>query len=720
MDYEDNLSEYSFHTANGGSEASEVSEASERSAFEKDFLKNPTKCSNDVINGLNEIHSKYGTTQKILYKLVNFDSLYTEYRKINFFTTVQGLLLEDFFYNKCIDWTMFMDMINVTTLKGTNNKGLDKGNKNGIYIGNNQFLKFKERSVIVKGHMQSKKTNYIINQAIFYLMCGLNSVIVLRNSTEDRVQLTNRIQDFKNEFELFAKEKHVNINNLKINVVSSEDEIKNNTNCIYIIIKEHTNFNFVSGILNDKKYVLIIDEVDNVYNKIENGDAICYSYIKELKMKSLFTIGVSATITGTYSKWNLQPDCIRELIVPENYVGIGQLTQIAKNTGSLNVNINTDDIEYIFETIPCLKDHLRMIATEEVTNKINIDLVCVTHNIKPNEKIFKWMCKTYPNVSSICMTEDGIKVFSSGKHKLYKNLGIGNILKKLEKSNKSSRNVIFSSRTKAGRGISFSSTCKNNGINRWHVNRMLLKLTEDMTYDNILQLAGRLCGIFSPGTQQTLYASKGDIESINKAYNLQEDLVSRTVRKYGKMEEVSRNISGEIKKVNEYSQCIDITVHDTGKQILENTETSSWKYESHKITKTGRDSTVTRVLNNFANPKKVGNDGHHIEEDFMFNIIYEERDEEDEKLGEFLSKWKTDDSNIAKFFRSLKNIYKNYFTKNEIIKMAEKSGAKNPGAFPGHIMTTKTEGGYGKFFEKNDKGHRLIPALRSNYEKLFV
>lgn len=64
MDYEDDLSEYSFHTAYGGSEASEASEMSERSTFEKDFLKNPGKCSNDVINKLNEIHSKYRTNQK--------------------------------------------------------------------------------------------------------------------------------------------------------------------------------------------------------------------------------------------------------------------------------------------------------------------------------------------------------------------------------------------------------------------------------------------------------------------------------------------------------------------------------------------------------------------------------------------------------------------------------------------------------------------------------
>lgn len=715
-DYEDNVSESSFHTA--------MCEEFKEETNEK-LYKDPKKYVNIFANELNQKLAKKGINQKMLHEWVVLDAFYVEYRKINFFKTKQGLLFEDFLYKKCIDWTIFMDMFSIIDLKDAKGKHkLQSDDKSGIHIGNNQLLKFKEKYLLVKGHLQSGKTDYIISQAVFFNMCNLNSVIILRNSTEDRIQIKNRIKNFKEELKAFAEDKNVDISDITIKIVDSENIINDNDNkkYIYIVIKEYTNLELIKNTLKNKKYVLIIDEVDNVDNNFE-GDLTCSNYIKKLKENSYLTIGVSATVTGTYWSWKLRPNCVREIMVPKNYTGIDNLTQIAKKTGSLKTNINTDEIDEIFKSIPYLKQHLDMISEEDTTysRKPNIDLICVTHNIKPNKAIFEWMCDNHQHVTSVCMTDTGIELYRPMKKILvFKISGIGKVLEYLEERKKSKKIVIFSSRTKAGRGITFSSTYKENGINRWHVNRMLLKLTEDMTYDNILQLVGRLCGKFPSGTQQTLYASRGDLESINKAYCLQEDLIDKTVRKFGKMEQIHRIVADKEVKLNEWKQHEDIT--STGNKIIKSTETSEWKYNSYKITKTGRESTVTRIINNYVSPKKVIDDGRHDEENFMFDILFEdeESESEEENLGEFLLSWKNADTNIARFFRSFKKIYKKNITKNDLIKMAENAGAEYPKAFVGHTMTSKKERGYGVFFEKIGDDYRLIPKLYKNFEKIFV
>lgn len=244
-----------------------------------------------------------------------------------------------------------------------------------------------------------------------------------------------------------------------------------------------------------------------------------------------------------------------------------------------------------------------------------------------------------------------------------------------------------------------------------------------MTYDEILQFAGRMTGIFPVGAQQTIYASEGDLESINKAFNFQEDIFKRTVRKFGKMEQIQRTIDGKVVDVSEWRQQEETT--STGDKIIKRTETSEWKYRSKKVTKKGRHSSLTRMLNKHASPKKVIDDRQHVEEDFVRNDIIRENNKEEEekeeeefnqtKYAKFI-KWKKDNTIVGKFIKSL--IYKNKYSIEELVKLAKNAGYKNPKQIIDQSFTNKKSSDY-LISKLNGNKYCIDRCLKAEWERAF-
>ena len=62
-----------------------------------------------------------------------------------------------------------------------------------------RMLRMKGRNFPVKGYIQSGKTKFMINTAVWFLLNGKSSLIVVRNYTDDSDQLKARISSFTKE-----------------------------------------------------------------------------------------------------------------------------------------------------------------------------------------------------------------------------------------------------------------------------------------------------------------------------------------------------------------------------------------------------------------------------------------------------------------------------------------------------------------------------------------
>ena len=58
------------------------------------------------------------------------------------------------------------------------------------------IIEFEEKYMIVKGFMQVGKTKFVISSAVWFMMNGKSSIIVLRNSNGDKDQLKNRVKEY--------------------------------------------------------------------------------------------------------------------------------------------------------------------------------------------------------------------------------------------------------------------------------------------------------------------------------------------------------------------------------------------------------------------------------------------------------------------------------------------------------------------------------------------
>ncbi len=413
-------------------------------------------------------------------------------------------------------------------------------------------------------------------------------IILFRNITNDHIQTKNRIKEFITNLNGICKNAYI----IKILDNFSDPEeidlmLTANPPVICILISNERKMvkltNRINNLNPDQlKYVLFIDEVDSVDSTKAN---IRKPLINTLKYNSELTIGISATILGTYAEWGVNPDCIFELMVPENYIGLVDLKSHFYDTGRMQIKRDAN-IEGILATVPCLEDYIQKIS---LTTQIN--LISISTIIRINKLLFKYIKKKYPHIIVILMADNGFKVCNEDEtHSFSNKMDVGSILGLLEKQAKCSIPIIILAGKKANRAVTFSSNF-NKDINRWHVERGLFKLSDKITQDEAMQIGGRLCGIFEKGTNQEICANARDLETIIKSYHLQEDLLNNTTRSYNKV------------KLN------DIKV-------------SLWKLQVSGKTPTGRDKIFDRAITNrnSVTPEYVFDDGRHKEADFGFIV----------------------------------------------------------------------------------------------------
>ena len=692
-----------------------------------------------------------GDKRRLFECFENVQEHHPQYKNLGIFGTKFGSTLNDFLLNECPDISILDDIIDLQG-PGDENENEKEKRSGEMKVRKLDFnscsVSFKEKRIIAFGAVQAGKTNFMITTAILYQMFGISSLIMLRDISIDRVQLHNRIEKTAERFKSFSEARglvsadhHFNIECID-EMKDLENVLKSSPASICICISnESTMKKIYDQLTGNEKYVLFIDEVDLVDSTTA---VIRYPHMNNIKEKAKLVIGVSASILGTAVEWNINPTCIRELKKPANYIGLNKIQAIELDTGD-NTVVKGDDMVEIYKSVPGLRNHIKHFSecgNKTITGTVRpeIELIRISTEIAPQKALRDEIMSTYPTIATMLCVENGIDIthpslgnksittldnkykskVSKGVHHFTNDVDVGSAMAIFQnKGIDHITHIICIAGKKASRSVSFSSNIK--GIDRWYVTKMLIKFSKTTTFDDIMQIAGRVCGVFLIGTTQCIYASIADLETIKKAYFSQEELLNNTSRKYGKM--IEAIVGGRMVNIWKRND-VPIPLNTGMDELLNKIKMSYWKLTVPRKTPTGRSSqTIKRLtMRDVLKPEMVDDDGRDSKDEYNFENaqIVEEKcidnGEEFVRLHTMFRQWSTRETKISKFMQHLDP--RKTYSKDEMTSLCEEHGIDNKSH-----LTVKGRGlgsnGYGKIMEKINDTYRLYPQLIEEFEKYF-
>lgn len=423
----------------------------------------------------------------------------------------------------------------------------------------------KDKMYLIKGKIQSGKTQWMTDGIIKLLLQGKSSVIIFRQMG-DLIQFKERLDErFQEIVEIFdnndeilpvsleyiiAKENGFSVNDFV-------DSLQGTPAKIFLLIGSSKQID----IINEKfkvivkrseqdiidTYVLWIDEADYVDSGTE---ALKTGSLELMKKYAYAIVEISATILDIAGREDVQPSHLKILQAPASYRGIEDFLVIETKEEAKYVSKINDDI---FQQDKALERIVDEFMNEKPTWNIrndyhpNIMLINVAKTIKPQKKAFEHLKIKYPNVALILYIGDGVYLYhksipktpfkinktvstiTNGNH-LFKNISPAAALLWLKRNGGSRRfsHIIDFSGEKAGRSISYG--CKDEkaqGLKYWHLTHHRLVLPKNSPYPAVEQKC-RLCSIFKTPIPLKLYVSEHDKESVRKAYWSQEEIIERS------------------------------------------------------------------------------------------------------------------------------------------------------------------------------------------------
>lgn len=443
------------------------------------------------------------------------------------------------------------------------------------------------KTAILKGLMQSGKTNWIITRSIISVLNGRSSVIVLRETTGDHTQMLNRIDIQNKAFWDEVKKINKIFGELKGQGNDSEALVEV-VQDVHKFVKDKSEVKRVfsgetpklipcishSSVLKklatqvqtiqNSEYDLFLDEADYV----DSGVSEKTKQIKILKEYARYITFVSATILETACTQNVLADRVFILERPSTYKGVKNY-QYPKIKGRI-IFSDSKDADF-FKLDVGLKDHLRMMKASVPYEFIkephpHIHLFRLGTAILPQLNAQEKTMKMFPGICTIVYNGNGIRFYS--EHFTDKKITIKRGNKKITMKREGKFHTgnitmaemlgfaqeqgvakfphiaIFSGKL-AGRGISYVSNKMRNGVG-WHITGLRCSASQGMYDNNILQLVGRLSGIFDDDIPLTLYVDDELRAAVRKAYAAQEELISRSCS-YSRVNKIS--LKKALKKV---------------------------------------------------------------------------------------------------------------------------------------------------------------------------
>lgn len=424
------------------------------------------------------------------------------------------------------------------------------------------IVALRAKTIVLKGEMQSGKTRWMITRSLMDVYNRKTAIIVLRELSDDQMQLLGRIKKINEHYIAFAKKKFdIDLNSM-VEIVEDIHELAKSSDKEKQDIMTGVTPKFIACISNMSplnklvdmirvtkrpQYSLYIDESDYV----DVGDSSKRCTGKSTALDILKTCAyrvtmVSATIIENIYHNDVKPENMFWLEPPSCYKGVRQFDFCAtdeKITFSSRVDSN------FFETDPGLEKHMNALAEQPLfcdstgRSMPPIHLFNLGSAVEAQKTVQQNLIKMCPNITSIVYNGEGIYFYSPhfatksiiiGEKKMIKEgpihqgrITMADMLGFCESHgvNVFPRIAIFSGKL-AGRGISYVSGKMENGIG-WHVNALRLARSITMTNASLLQAIGRLCGCFNDNVPLRLYVDQSTCDAVWTAYQQQEQLLPK-------------------------------------------------------------------------------------------------------------------------------------------------------------------------------------------------
>jgi hypothetical protein len=527
---------------------------------------------------------------------------------------------------------------------------------------------------IVKGHVQSGKTNFMVCASNWFLS-KLSIIILLRDRKSDRDQMYNRFKSFS-DISIFKKIRKVE------------------TPSIFLLLGNKSSVDKALETI-DTPYILFIDEVDYVDSGTKSKKC---SLIQQLKQKAYCTFGVSATIMDPLGKEYVSSNHIILLGTHHNYKGIDSIRMMEISSESKYSGKTTDDLfeedsglELFMEEFSSRKPIVYMEKTIP-----NICLINICRTKEPCIKAQERLSTFYPDVIIVVYNSDGIVYTYQHYQKKYKG-SISNFLQYL-KDNGYMNNIIIFAGDLAGRCISFVSEDYE-----WHLSDQRLLISDTCDEPELIQKI-RLCGVYNDMIELRLWTTRKIMEDLRKSYLRQEEIISslqETNIKHARKFIESMEISSE--KMTKRSIVKDISM---GLHLHTVTKKVGWDLDMYKMVNVG-DGIKPRK--NYSIKRNECNIRVNVIEKQEKQEEQEEQEEKVEnedcivikKINKILLDKKL--TSIAAFFSLLQD---KMYSKDELIQLLHQSKYQQPDRFlPSLLQKTKYGFGHQVFIKDGDMYH---------------
>lgn len=421
----------------------------------------------------------------------------------------------------------------------------------------------------VWGDFQSGKSAMINNMAKYLtFVYNMLVLVVVRNVRDDREQLRDRMRTSNLGPEL--KEYNI-VEDMVYNKGNTDIEdiiggMTGKKHCIYIALRNDTDLGFFNSLL-DKVYsiigwetfrlFIIMDEADCIDTR-NNGECKAQTFLDKIIEKSSGLISVSATQLSHLFHRTVKSENMIKLTPPSNYKGLDACVYISLDKPATSSSKKNDDL---FSIDSNLEERIEeFVRSEPYSDNARIFLFRCSTAVEPQGRMVSYVNKKYGDkVVAISYNGDGIRMrghvlpkksflvgkkfskYEKGEHG-FLNISIGEVIAWLHINlgvERCPRIFIFSG-VLAGRSISFCGAnynrCLERGDRVWHITDMYVIVSKTTTQSDLLQIAGRICGVFPDGFPRRIYSN--DPDSIIKSYYLQLELGSRALERDGEMSQL--------------------------------------------------------------------------------------------------------------------------------------------------------------------------------------
>ena len=579
----------------------------------------------------------------------------------------------------------------------------------------------KDKYTVIKGHVQSGKTNFMICASALFVSMGFSVVHLLRDRTSDRDQIHGRLLRFQ--------EDHNKAFGQTMRVIKTAGAGAKSVDSpqIYLALCNKPSVTKVLSIVNASKrpYVLFIDEVDFV----DSGDATKkYEAIQDMKKGAYCVFGVSATIMDPLGKENITSKNIILLGTESKhgvYKGVDriQLLEIDSNckyTGLVDSNLFKED-----EGLEAFVDEFvtRQPIRYVTRTHPNICLVNICRTKGPCFKAQIELGKTHPKLATIVYNGDGIS-FRQGRTSFKERTTISSCLQKLKDNGGVAKypHIMIFAGDLAGRCISFVSEDYT-----WHLSDQRLLISSSCDEPELIQKI-RLCGVYNDDIPLRLYTTKKTISELRKAYLRQEEIICAL-----KSHECDESDDSVVENTRTLMASMALSKAKFGRRnitkdekadvkikMVDGDEDGGWDVDVYKMAKTKDGLCVPKAL---PPPSFYEAYGRQAPSEAEYDEYEEEHEEEEvdekkdiEHVIQMFKKWSSDRTKIARFMQDLDP--DKVYTKNEMNDYLEEKDMKNNYS---NLKTryTKNSNGYGKILEETRDGVRLrlclVEAFKSNF-----